>query len=87
MLTSLSSQPSRLGDSLVLGNTGVGLVRNGLPVEITQQSEDVRAYEVTIEEQKRAKQICDVDRERFRQFYDNELQRKRPEQFLKFCQF
>jgi len=82
MLTSSSSQPSMLGDSLVLGNTGVGLVRNGLPVEITQQSEDVRAYEVAIEEQKRAKQICDVDRERFRQFYDNELRRKSLSNFI-----
>jgi hypothetical protein len=82
ILTSSSSQPSRLGDSLVLGNTGVGLVRNGLPVEITQQSEDIRAYEVAIEEQKRAKQICNADRERFRKFYDDELQRKRPKQFL-----
>jgi hypothetical protein len=82
MLTSSLSQPSRLGDSLVLGNTGVGLVRNGFPVEITQQSEDVHAYEVAIEEKKRAKQICDADRERFRQFYDDELRRKRLEQFL-----
>ena len=46
MLASLSSQPSRLGDSLVLGNTGIGLVRNGLPVKITQQSKDVPAYEL-----------------------------------------
>jgi hypothetical protein len=82
MLTSSSSQPSRLGDSLVLGNTHVGLVRNGLPVEITQQSEDVRAHEVAIEEQKRGKQICDTDRERFRQFYNNDLRRKRSKQFL-----
>ncbi|KFZ18957.1 hypothetical protein V502_03896, partial [Pseudogymnoascus sp. VKM F-4520 (FW-2644)] len=82
MITSSSSQPSRLGDSLVLSNTGVGLVRNGLPVEITQQSEDVCAHEVAIEEQKRAKQICDADRERFRQFYDDELRRKRSKQFL-----
>jgi hypothetical protein len=61
MLTSSSSQPSRLGDSLVLGNIGVGLVSNGLPVETTQQSEDVRAHEVAIEEQTTAKQICDAD--------------------------
>lgn len=77
-LTSSSSQPSRLGDSLVFSNTGVGLV--GLPVEITHHSEDVRAHEVAIEEQKRAKQICDADRERFRQFYDDELRRKRIKQ-------
>ncbi|KFZ14666.1 hypothetical protein V501_03139 [Pseudogymnoascus sp. VKM F-4519 (FW-2642)] len=82
MLTSSSSQPSRLGDSLVLSNTGVGLVRNGLPVEITQQSEDVRAHEVAIDEQRRAKEICDADRARFRQFYDDELRRKRSKQFL-----
>ena len=35
MLTSLSSQTSRLGDSLVLGNAGIGLIRNKLHVEIT----------------------------------------------------
>ena len=82
MLTSSSSQPSRLGDGLVLGDIGVGLVPNGLPADITQQGEDIRAHEVAIEEQKRAKQICDADRERFRQFYDDELRRKRAKQFL-----
>jgi hypothetical protein len=39
MLTSSSFQPSRPGDSLVLGNTGIGLIRDGLPVETTQQSD------------------------------------------------
>jgi len=65
MLTPSSFQPSRLGDSLVSGGTGVGLVRNGSPVEITQQSEDVHVDEVAIPEERRAKQICDADRERF----------------------
>jgi hypothetical protein len=70
MLTSFPSLLSRLGDALVAGNnTG------------TRQGEEVGAHELTIEQQKRAKQICDADRERFRQFYDNELRSKRSEQF------
>jgi hypothetical protein len=79
VLTSLSSQPHRLRDSPVLGNIGLGLVPNGLPVE---EIEDVHTHEVAVEVQKKAKQICNVDRERFRQFYDDELQRKRPKKFL-----
>jgi hypothetical protein len=82
VLTTSSSQPSRLGDSLVLENTGVRLVPNGLPAEVTLQSEDGRAHEAAIEQQERAKQICDADRVRFRQFYDDELQRKQPGQSL-----
>ena len=78
MLTPSSSQPSRLGDGLVPGDTGVWLVRDGLPVEVTQQSEAFQADQVAIHEQRRAKQICNADRERFKQFYDDELRRKRP---------
>jgi hypothetical protein len=64
------SRPSRLGDALAAGNnTG------------TRQGEEVSAHEVTIEQQKRAEQICDADRKRFRQFYNNELRRKRSKQF------
>ncbi|KFY95079.1 hypothetical protein V498_03526 [Pseudogymnoascus sp. VKM F-4517 (FW-2822)] len=59
VLTSSSSQPSRLGDGLVPSDSDVGFVRGGLPLKIAQQ-----------------------DRERFRQFYDDELQRKGPRQFL-----
>lgn len=70
VLTTSPSQPSRLGDTLVVGNnTG------------TRQGEAVGTHELTIEQQKRAKQICDADRERFRQFYDDELRRKRSKQF------
>lgn len=65
-LTSSPSQASRLGDSLVVGNkTG------------TCQGEEVGTHGFTVEQQKRAKQICDTDRERFRQFYDDELRRKK----------
>ena len=69
-LTSSPSRPSRLGDALLAGNnTG------------TRQGDEVGTYEVTIEQQKRAEQICDADRKRFRQFYDDELRRKRSKQF------
>src|SRR5450756_157990 len=69
VLTSSLYQPSRLGDTLVTGNnTGI------------RQGEEVEAHELTIELQKRAKQICDADKERFKQFYDDELRRKRPKQ-------
>jgi hypothetical protein len=51
-----------LGDTLVVGNN-----------TCTRQGEAVGTHELTIEQQKRAKQICDADRERFRQFYDDEL--------------
>lgn len=81
MLTSFPSQPSRLGDTLVLGNnTRVKSIFHGLPSEIARQGEDVSAHELTIK-QKRAKQICNADQKRFRQFYNGELQRKRPGQF------
>ena len=82
ILTSSPSQASKLRDSRVLNNPSVGFDRDWLPAKPTQQNEEARAQEVAIEEQKRAKQICDADRERFRQFYNDELQRKRPEQFL-----
>jgi len=82
VLTSSSSQPSRLGDGLVPSDSNIGFVRGGLPPEIARQGEEVDAHEAVIEQQKRAKQICDADRERFRQFYDDELRRKRPKQFL-----
>ncbi|KAH6724866.1 hypothetical protein BKA61DRAFT_567412 [Leptodontidium sp. MPI-SDFR-AT-0119] len=42
----------------------------------------VGAHDIVIEVQKRAKQICDTDQERFRRFYNDELRRKRSEQFL-----
>ncbi|KAH9203162.1 hypothetical protein DL95DRAFT_506691, partial [Leptodontidium sp. 2 PMI_412] len=42
----------------------------------------VGAHDIAIEVQKRSKQICDADQERFRRFYDDELRRKRSEQFL-----
>ena len=65
-LTSSPSQPSRLGDTLVVGNkTG------------TCPGEEVGTHGLTVEQQKRAKQICDTDRKRFRQFYDDELRRKK----------
>lgn len=35
-----------------------------------------------IEVQKRAKQICDADQERFRRFYDDKLRRERSKQFI-----
>lgn len=76
MLTSTSSPSSRLGERLVLRHTGVQLVPNRLPADITRQSGDSRAHEAAIEEQKRAKQICDADRDRFRRLYDDELRRK-----------
>jgi hypothetical protein len=82
VLTSSSSQPSRLGDGLVPSDSNIGVVRGGLPPENARQVEEVDAHEAVIEQQKRAKQICDADRERFRQFYDDELRRKRPKQFL-----
>lgn len=43
---------------------------NSLPPKTTQKSEEVRAHE--LEEQKRAKQLCDEDRKRFKQLYDAE---------------
>ena len=82
VLTSSPPQPSRLGDTLVLGNnTGVESACNALTSEVTRQGEEVGAHELTIEQQNRARQICDADRERFRQLYDNELRAKRSKQF------
>jgi hypothetical protein len=43
---------------------------NSLPPKIAQKSEEVRARE--LEEQKRAKQLCDEERKRFKQLYDAE---------------
>jgi hypothetical protein len=83
VLTSSSSQPPRLGGTLVLGsNTGIESVCNRSPSEIPRQGEEVSAHELTIGQQERAKQVCDADRERFRQLYNDELRRKRPEQFI-----
>jgi hypothetical protein len=83
VLTSSLSQPSRLEDTLVLcNNTGVESVCNRSPSEITRQGEEVGVHEITIEQQERAKQICKADRERFKQFYDDELRRKRPKQSI-----
>jgi hypothetical protein len=79
-LTSSLSQPSRLGDGLALGNTGVWFIRNGPPAEITQESKEVRAHEVAIEEQKRIKHVCDEDRRRFKWLYDDERERERIKQ-------
>jgi hypothetical protein len=49
---------------------GVGLVLDG----------DIRANEVTIEEQRSAKQICDEDRKRFQKLYEEERQLERTKQ-------
>ncbi|KAN0108842.1 hypothetical protein V8E51_008584 [Hyaloscypha variabilis] len=76
VLTSLPSQPSGLEDGLVLSNTEVGFVHSRLPAEPSQQSEEVRAHEVAIGVQKTVKQICDEDRRRFEQLYDEERQRE-----------
>ena len=82
VLISSSSQPSRLGGGLGSSNNDVGYVRDGLSPKVAQQGEEFDADEIAIEQQRRAKQICDTDRERYRQFYDDELRRKRPKQFL-----
>jgi len=82
VLISSSSQPSRLGGGLVPSDNNVGSVRGGLPPTVAHQGEEVDTDEIAIEQQKRSKQICDADREKYRQFYDDELRRKRPQQFL-----
>jgi len=80
VLTSSRSQPSGLGDTLVLSsNAGVQSVCNTSPSEITHEGEEGSVHELTTELQERAKQICNADRARFRQFYEEELRRKRPD--------
>jgi hypothetical protein len=79
ILTSSLSQPPRLGDTPgLVRNTGIRSVHSRSPSEITPQVEGVGEQELTIEQQERAKQICNADQARFRQLYDNELRRKRP---------
>jgi len=69
LITTSPYQPSRQGDTPVASNnTGI------------RQKEEADAHELTIEQRKRSKQICDADRERFKQFYYNEWRRKRPKQ-------
>ena len=69
VLTSSPYQPSTQGDTPVgSNNTGI------------RQEEEPDAHELTIEQQKRAKQICDADRERFKQFYYDEWRSNRPKQ-------
>ena len=82
MLTSYLSRPSGLRDGRDPNNNGIGFGHDGLLANITHQDGEVSAQEVGIEERRSAKQICDADRVRFRQFYDDELRRKKPAQFL-----
>jgi hypothetical protein len=82
VLTSSPSQASKLGDSQVFDTPSVGFDRDRLLTKLTLQNKEACAHKVAIEEQKRAKQICDTNQERFRQFYNNKLQKKRPKQFL-----
>jgi hypothetical protein len=50
------SQPSRLGDSLVLNNTSVGCTYNELPAKVAHQTEEIRAHEVATKKRKRVEE-------------------------------